>query len=155
MARKRKDLGPVLEAHIVALMTRGGTAESIAKATGISRATVGRRMAELKGKVSANRQTQNPAPQPVVTVPASPDESEPDDVLDALLDTARKSMVAAQVDGNVGHVAQMGRLIVTTMGEQRKAAPIEKPDPNDNPDMKALGAQVAARLHILAEQVTE
>ncbi len=34
---------------------------------------------------------------------------------------------------------------------KRKATPPDVPDPNDEPDMISLGAQVAARLHKMAE----
>ena len=61
MARKRIELGAVAEDQIKALMTRGGTAQSISAAltaggvTGASVATIGRRMQELRGDVNAAR----------------------------------------------------------------------------------------------------
>ncbi len=47
----------------------------------------------------------------------------------------------------------MGRLELQIQVEMRKATPPAVPDPNDDVDMRKLGAEVAARLHKLVDQV--
>ncbi len=147
MARKRKELGSVVEARIVALMKQGGTVNGIAQATGIPPATIARRMRELAGKAAVPIA-------PAAPLPATPEEipeGTPVEVLDEWLDTAKAGAEAARTAGNLSQLATMGRLAMTIMDQKRKSAPIPKADPNENPDMVKLGAEVSARLHKLVD----
>src|SRR5690349_18801101 len=107
MARKRTELRAATEARIVALMRAGGTAESIAKQLGskgckASRATIGRRMAELAGKVNGARAgllAKEPPP-----LPESPDaipEGTDLDTINAWLETAKRMGKVAEVEGDL------------------------------------------------------
>jgi hypothetical protein len=77
VARKRIDLGPAVDTEIAARMTRGESAESIAKALcskgveGASRASIGRRMRVLRGASRASRPLVRPAPRCKVQAPES------------------------------------------------------------------------------------
>jgi hypothetical protein len=47
----------------------------------------------------------------------------------------------------------MGRLTGALLEAKRRSTPTPKVDPNDDPDMIAMGEQVAERLHRLIDQV--
>lgn len=85
MARKRKELGPGVDAQIRQLAARGHTAEAIAARLtaagigGVSVRTVGRRMQEARGSVAPPRATKHapsvpprPAPVPAAVAPEPP-----------------------------------------------------------------------------------
>lgn len=164
MPRKRSELGPGTEARIVALMRAGGTADSIAAQLGAegvkaSRATIGRRMQELKGKVSAARAERFQAAPPVEAAPLPPSADDiPEgaslEMLDRWLATAKRMGEIAESEGDLDALATAGRLSVSLLEAKRKATPPTRPDPNDNPDMVKLGGEVAARLHKMIDQVT-
>lgn len=164
MARKRTELGPTLESRIVALMRAGGTADSItsqlgAEGVGASRATIARRMQELRGQVKAARAERMAAPVVVEdeTLPGSPDaipEGTDLATLDRWLQTAERMGEAAEADGDLQALAAAGRLSASLLEAKRKATPPSRPDPNENPDLIKLGKQVAERLHKMIDQVT-
>lgn len=189
MARPRRDLTPAQEAHLLDLMSRGGTVESCtaalhAKGANVSKATVGRRMREMQGKVKERRAERvaalakvsraepepdppkKPGPkkrakpkktaEPELELPASPaeipDAADPG-TLDRWIETANRMGRIAEDEGDLDSLAKMGRLTAALLEHKRKAAPPPKHDPNDDPDMIKLGAEVAARLHSLIERV--
>lgn len=167
MARKRNELGEDASSIVRALMASGGTAKSIAaalRAKGIdaSPATIGRRMKELRGKVRERKRGNAPPPPapkgrakrapsvPVPPLPTSPDEIEGDtplETINAWIETAEEIATLAKKDGNLPVIGQMGRLVASLLEAKRKATPPTPPDPNDNPDMVALGAKVAEQMH--------
>lgn len=191
MPRPRRDLSKVQEQKLLDLMSRGGTVETNTAALqaagiNISKATVGRRMRELQGKVREMRAERvaalqavsklEPTPEPkkpkkkkgkaskaeleveaiAAAMPATPADI-PDHVdsstLDRWIETANRMGLIAEEDGDLDSLAKMGRLTASLLEHKRKAAPPPKHDPNDDPDMVKLGADVALRLHNLIERV--
>jgi hypothetical protein len=178
MARTRTVFTPEVEAQIAAMLERGGTAESISSALtasgvrGASRATIGRRISERRGPVGSLRakspsfaqelaaleppsSTPPPAPESDGDLPASDEDIKTADAgtLDRWLARAEAAGRAAATEGNLTALGAMGRLAVTLQEAKRKGTPIPKPDPNDAPDMVALGAEVAKRLHKMVDLV--
>lgn len=180
MARKRTQWGPEVEARIVALMSRGGTATSISTALaaagvkGASRATVARRMQELAGRVKAEKaervkarrasaKAEPAAPVHVAPVveerpplPATP-EAIPDDAdpstLKWWLEKAEELARQAEAEGDLDAFGKMGRLASTLLEHRRKAEPPPKADPNEHPDVVALAAAAREMLHKMIDQV--
>lgn len=180
MPRTRIDLGTQVEKQIVALMARGGTAASIAASlradgvAGVSQATIGRRMRELRGEANAARATRAksaakkeaktrpvpPAASPAATrarpddLPATPD-AIPEDAdlatIDRWLEIADRNGRVAENEGDMQTLGGMGRLTSMLLERKRKMRPPEKVDPNDSPDMRALAARVGAELHRLID----
>ena len=167
MAGTRMELGEAGNARLEALTRAGGTAESISatlRAEGwpVSRATVQRRMAEIRGPVRPSR-----AAAKALHVPASPGAERlpetPEDVpegaslpeLAALLARCKAALSAAEEAGNLPLVGQMIRVAAAISETMRKATPPERPDPNDAPDMVAMGAEVAKRLHKMVDLVAD
>jgi hypothetical protein len=165
MARKKM---PLDADRIVALMSVGRTAEEItaalvAEGAQVSRATITRRMRELKGKAKAAkadrakaRRAAAPAPVEMPPLPKSADDV-PDDAdpttLDWWLAKAEELARQAETVEDFDTFGKMGRLAATLLEHRRKAQPPPEVDPNDTPDMVALGAQVAERLHRMIDQV--
>lgn len=176
MARKRIGLTAAQEAKLEAMARSGATLESITKAlrragADISPATVSRRVREIKGKPNAGEAPRaRPIPSPLETpppavakrarakpaevppppLPASPDdipENADPSVLDAWLEETRELATQARNEGELDGFAKMGRLAAALLEHKRKAAPPPKQDPNEDPDMVALAARVAKRLH--------
>lgn len=75
------------------------------------------------------------------------------DTLDRWIQIAERNGRAAENEGNLQALAQMGRLSASLLEAKRKGAPPIVPDPNDSPDMVKLGADVAERLHKMIDQV--
>lgn len=67
--------------------------------------------------------------------------------LDAWIASVQRFGQVAETSGDVRALGELGRLLATLLEAKRKRKPMEKADPNDDPDMRALGAKVAARLH--------
>lgn len=91
-------------------------------------------------------------------LPESPDEI-PDgtdlDTLDRWLMIAERNGRAAEQEGNLQALAQMGRLSASLLDAKRKSAPLPVPDPNEHPDMIKLGAEVEERLHRMVDILTK
>lgn len=159
----------VLDAdRIVALMSTGKTAEEIAAslcASGVkvSRATITRRMRELRGRTKAAkaerasaRLAAAPAPQGMPPLPKTADDV-PENVDPSTLEwwLAKAEELARQAETveDFDTFGKMGRLAATLLEHRRKATPPPVQDPNDDPDLVALGAQVVERLHRMIDQV--
>jgi hypothetical protein len=152
------------------LLAKGGTVESITAALragpvpAASPATVGRRMAEMRQSVNEERVARREAatmPPPVILEPDLPQTPEEIPEGASLADydrwIARSERMAddAEVEGDLKAVANAGRLVGFFMAERRKAAPKPTPDPNEHPDMVALGAQVEERFLKMVDMVLE
>lgn len=177
MARKPNELGASANAKIKALMQRGGTAESIARelaaagVKGASRATVGRRMRELRGnvrvgRVRATKKTARAPVEPDLPVesdtledPPLPTNAEeiPEGLSLALLYRLRAKAEAAGEHAlkrkDLATFGAMGRLVTAVSEAIRKATPPAPPDPNEHPDMLALAERVRKDLHELLDKV--
>lgn len=174
MARPRTELGHAIEAKIGAMARAGKTAEEIAAqlkadgAKGVSRATIGRRLRELRGKVRVGRvatkkRSSSPRPPPSepqppsteLELPESPDQIPDDlsiDTLKKLFQKANNAADHALGKNDLATFGSMGRL-VTALGEAiRKATPPEKPDVNDQPDMIAAAERARKKLHELVDR---
>ncbi len=91
-------------------------------------------------------------------LPESPDdipEGTDLDTLDRWLLVAERNGRAAENEGNLQALAQMGRLSASLLEAKRKGAPLPTPDPNEHPDMVRLGAEVAERLLKALDLVVE
>lgn len=162
MAPPRKK--PDADAVIRAMVARGATARQIAAATGIKPRTAARRkeeaLAAAKPARAASAKRRPPAA-PVEPVdpplPPSP-EAIPDGADPGTIDRwIKRAEELAEIASNAGEVdgfVKMGRLSTALLEHKRKATPPTLPDPNDNPDMVALGAEVAARLSAMIDQAT-
>lgn len=180
MPRKRSELGANVDKRIAALMTRGWTAEAIAKelqakGTDVSTRTIGRRMRELRGDVAAPRASSSPTRRehyamPDPASPAPPASESKDDVDEALpgADEIPEEANLAQIErwlkraeamaqkamalGDIAGMGQMGRLTSALLEAKRRATPPEKADPNDRPDMVAAAQRARDMLHRMIDQ---
>jgi hypothetical protein len=152
MARKRKTIDGD---RIVALMRGGRTAEKIAEVLAaegvhVSRATITRRMRELKGKANAGRAAAR------VTPPAQVDEVPdvvPDGtelaIVDKWIPKVEAAAEAAEAEGDLTAFASLTAKLVTLLEHRRKAAPPPRADPNESPDMVAAAKRAREMLHRL------
>lgn len=176
MARKRQELTRAQERKLLDLMASGGTLDENtaalkARGVSISRATVARRMGELKGsgKVKATRAKKRAArgsvPPPVEAaldeVASLPTDAEaiPENVdektLDRWLATADRIGRDAELDDDFDTVAKMGRLSASLLEHKRKAKGPPPRDQNEDPDYVELGARVAAKLHEYVDKIAK
>lgn len=182
MGRKRIDHGTDGQAKIALLMSGGHGADRIAAELGVSVATAKRRMREIKGVVTEvkgeSRQTRRaavrlarPAPTavPGAAAGALPDVAESaldgdDDSIvipegssleqiDRWLKVAEDEAAAAAGDDDPDNHIKWVRLAASLIEARRKAAPIAKTDPNEQPDMIAAAARARKRLHALANKL--
>lgn len=162
--RKRTNLGADAEARIALGAKRGETAEQVSVALGgaTSRATVSRRLRELRGPTKATRTSKvgksaskKTAPP---SVPSSPDDI-PDDAdlptLYALLDVTKKALTKAEQDENFVALGQMIRVGAALAETIRKATPPKQADPNDAPDMVALRLSATKKWHEMIDLVAD
>ena len=166
MPRKRIELGPAAEDMIRVLLSKGGTVESITAALRAgpaplaSPATVGRRMAEVRQSVNEGRSERRQATAGVVEsdLPGSAEEIPAGSSLadyDRWIAKAERMADDADAEGDLKAMGYFARLVGFFMAERRKAAPEPVPDPNDHPDMVALGAEVEQRLLKMVDLVLE
>ncbi len=165
MARPRAQLTADQEARIVDGMRRGETATRIAATIGgsVSASTVGRRMKEIRGPLAAPRVTTKQlasattsAQKAVEDVPEDVPENTPLDQLAAWIDQVTEAIdkvAPGAVDENLPLFGQLIARAATLSETRRKATPPAKPDPNDNPDMRRLAADVLKRLHTMIDLV--
>lgn len=180
MARKRIELSEAAEDRIRALMASGRTVLEVAEALrdeGLSlaaSATIGRRMAEMRGEVNAARVARRGAgvgvvPAAPATPVAIPAESEPDlprtaeeipagaslADYDRWIARAERMADDAESEGDLKAIGNAGRLVGFFMAERRKATPDPVADPNDAPDFVALGKSVEERFLKMVDLVLE
>lgn len=172
MPRKRHEFGKAIDKRIVALMRAGGTAESISTklasegVDGASRATIGRRMTELRDSVKGARakamtKARDSSEPSLKEKTKTPLPSSPDDIpegadletINEWLATAKRMGKVAELEGDLAAIARAGRLVTSLIDAKRKATPPAKSDPDDNPDYRSLAEDVEARLHKLADEV--
>jgi hypothetical protein len=100
------------------------------------------------------------SPVPSAALPPSPPESEDENDLDVeALDPSDPELVRkwiakverqatkAETDGNIGAFASLTAKLISLIEHARKAQPLPKPDPNDNPDFIAMKEHVRAEFH--------
>lgn len=166
MARNRTELGPNVEARILSGVKRGETAAQVSAALGgvVSRATVGRRMREVRGPVAAPRVSVASKPAPsaaqvaVDEVPEEVPEDTPLGQIDAwlaLVDEAIDKVGPGSADENLPLFGQLIARASALSETRRKATPPERADPNDSPDMVALRAEAARKWHEMIDLVAE
>jgi len=148
------------------MLVRGMSANDIARDLGISLTTAKRRVAELKGKVPAEKTARlaaakaappsAPSP-PSDDVPISEEEIPAGatvEQIDKWLKVAEeKANNASALEDPDAHLSYL-RIVLALIEARRKATPIPKPDPNDNPDMVEAAALVRERWHNLAENLS-
>lgn len=183
MGRTKTTWGADVEERIRQGIARGRTAAEISRelsAAGIkgaSRATIDRRMRELRGKSAPPRVPRarasappkvDAAPSPAPSTPPvpSPDEAPPlpssvDDVpeevdlttLDRWIVMADNAGRVAEAMGDLAGIGAMGRLLARLLADKARFAPPKVEDPNDHPDMKMMGARCVERMHDLIDKV--
>jgi DNA-binding transcriptional ArsR family regulator len=165
------------ESKIAELAGRGISAAEIASRLGVSQRTVGRRLAALRGPLKPRQRAAGPRPAPT---PASASEAnvEPGDADDSE-DTPARTLTDEELEqAALGGTGPLDELIRSIAGEyqratsgplkqriagdylkaldlRRKMTPPPAVDPNDQPDMIALGRRVAERLHRMVDLVCE
>jgi hypothetical protein len=116
---------------------------------GVSASTVGRRMRELKGK----------APAPVVSPVFAEAEEVPEEVpegtelgvVEKWIPKIEAAARAAEASKNYGAMASLMAKLVALLEHKRKATPVAKPDPNDNPDMIEAKERARKEFHRLID----
>lgn len=137
------------------MMLRGDSADAISKALGgvVSRATVGRRMSEMRygaGDVPAGP-AEAELPEDPENVPADTDPA----TVDKWIARVEKLAQVAELHQDAKRLGELGRLANTLFEAKRKATPIAKVDPNDAPDMIAAKEEARAAFRKLAKQAAE
>lgn len=169
MARRPTELGSTGEQILAAGVARRATAVQViadlkaAGITGVSRATIGRRLLDGRGKVAPPRMKRGKSASPASTTAAedAPPLELPDVIppgtapeqIESMISNALVSGEEARKKGDLASFAAMGRFVVMAKSELRKATPPPKPDPNDNPDIKAAKERVRREFHKLIDKV--
>lgn len=159
--RRRIALAPDVESRIAIGVQRGEPAQQIAAAIGggVSPATIGRRMREIRGPVQSPRpKAKSTIAASDVPLPVSPDEipegaSLPE--LTKLLERCKAALSSAEKAQNLPLVGQMIRVAASLSETIRKATPPKRVDPNDAPDMVALRIEAARKWHEMIDLVAE
>lgn len=155
MGRKRTELGPDADAQIKARTERGESAETVAAALGgaVSVSTIRRRQVALRGRGS------KPAPPAPAALDATddvpetiPDEA-PVELIRRWLARVEKGARAAEEAENLPALASLAMRAASLAEALRKATPLPKADPNENPDMRALAEQGEKRLMALIDDL--
>lgn len=153
MARKRKQ---VPTDRIVTLGAGGRTAEQItatlqAEGYDVSRATVTRRLRESKGLVNAVRVAAPRSEVPLADeIPDEVPDGTPVGDVDKWIAMGDEAADKAFGLGDYSTFTTILGKLATLKEHQRKASPPAKSDPNDDPDLRKIGALVAPRLLKLA-----
>jgi hypothetical protein len=173
MARKRIEMTPSVVDEIKTLMAAGGTVESVTATLragsfpGASSATVGRRMAEMRAEAFEGRVARRnaaavaPPAAPVADEPAIP--ARPEDIpegtglerYDLWIERVERMVVEARLDEDPKTELSAMRQGAFLLDMRRKAAPPKVEDPNQHPDMVALGAEVEVRFLKMVDLVLE
>jgi hypothetical protein len=167
MSRKKTSWGAAHERTFASLAKQGLTAGEIAArltadgCPGASKATVGRRLRDVRGVVRARKANAGPrsalaeakpdapaADDGAADVPTDPEELEaaPLAQLEWWLVEVKAAFEAAKVDRNVAAQASLAARATALLEARRKAAPPEREDPNAYPDLVAAAASCKAKL---------
>lgn len=155
MGRKRIELTPTLEAEIKARTARGESAQVISTALGgaLSTATIERRQRELRGGASPKGVPPASAALEGADVPEEVPEGTPLVMIDRWIARVEKGAAAAEAQGNLPALSSLAMRAASLAEARRRAMPLPKVDPNENPDMKALAAwgekELLKRVHAL------
>lgn len=152
MARKRIDVGHAVEAEIALRTGRGESAETIFEAIGraISVPTIRRRQHELRGNGSRGPAAAAPSEAEGVEVPDEVPEGASIAEVDKYIAIVNRAIAKAELNGNLTSVASLAQKASVLLALRHRVAPIAKPDPNENPDMRALAQKGEERLMNLA-----
>jgi len=153
MPRKRTVLAPAIEAEIVARTARGESAQTVFHAIhgALSVPTIERRQRELRNPGAASVPPSS-VPTEIADVPEVVPADTPVEALDKWIALVEKNARKAETDGNLAAVSSLAMRAVSLHEARRKAMPLPKADPNENPDMRALGEQVEKRLFALIDE---
>lgn len=91
---------------------------------------------------------------PLPVDPEDIPEGASEDTLDYWLQLAKRNGAAADTDGDLQALAQMGRLSASLLEAKRKSAPLPVVDPNENPDFVALAKAFRTRMAKMLEPPT-
>jgi hypothetical protein len=135
-------------ADITARTTRGESAKTIYEALGrqLSISTIQRRQLELRGK----------APRPTTSTDDVPEiipETSTTEDLNRWIARLEKAAAVAESQGNLAALSSIAAKVAALMNLRHRAQPLPKPDPNENPDYKALAAEGEKRLMALAHDL--
>lgn len=178
MARKRIEISHETEGLIRSLLARGGTVESVLKAlrgagvTNISKPTLARRMAEMRGGVNAERAeraaarraVQPTSPRPVPARPpadARPFPMTPEEIpIDASEDelrwyeeNAKKHADDAAAEGDLKAWGNLARVGMAARQLRLREAPVPKENLDERPDFIKLAAEVEEKFMLRIEQL--
>ena len=139
MARPRIELSPELLAEIKARTERGESAKTIHEATGrtVNLKLIERRQNEIKKPGQPGSPPRIPNT-PIVDIPEDIPENTPVQKLDGWIKQVEVGMAKAEADNNLGALASLAARLVALAEARRKAMPLPKLDPEDNPDFKAI-----------------
>lgn len=140
-------------------MRGGRTADQITQALAadghdVSRATVTRRMRELRGQVNAGRASAMSAAE-TEDVPDVIPEGASLSLVDKWIPKVEAAAEAAELEGDLATFANLTAKLVTLLEHRRKAAPPPKSDPNEHPDMIAAARRAREALHKLIASSAE
>lgn len=150
--------------RILALMTAGKSGDDItatlqAEGWTVSKATVVRRMRELRPQVQSARAARAPAPADSSSEDLPEGEVALDGASVAQLDRwIRQAEVAidkAEAAGDLGLMSNLLRTADSLAKTRAKVAPVTPPDPNAHPDMIAAAKRAREMLHKLVDSAVE
>lgn len=155
MGRKRTELPADVEAEIKARIERNESAETIFAAVhgALSTATIDRRKREYRNPGTKTKPSRPPAVPEAAEVPDEIPEGTPLEMIDRWIARVEKGATAAEAAGNLPALSSLAMRAASLAEARRRAVPIPKPDPNDDPDMKALGEQAEKRFFALIDDL--
>jgi hypothetical protein len=164
MGRKRVELSSADEAEIATRSARSESVRTIESALAgrVSRATIDRRVRELKAGTPQKRSRRPggipaapPTPKPdsvdAEDIPVNPPDGTPLETIDRWLARVELAATQAEKTGNLQAISSLSMRAASLTEARRKAMPLPKPDPNDDPDMIEMGALAEKRLFQLID----
>jgi predicted nucleic acid-binding protein len=151
MARPRTELPFEIEAEIKTRTARNESARTIHQAIhgAISEPTIARRQRELRRPTS-----RGPVPNAeIVEVPENIPENTLLEQIERWLEIVERALKQAEADGNIAGIASLAMRANSLLEARRKAMPLPKADPNENPDMIKLGELAEKRLFALVDDL--
>lgn len=137
------------ESRARALRARGKTVREIAaqlRAEGLrgSKSTIGAWLAAKEPKRTASSPRARTAPPATSML----------QLLERSVRATERLAKVAEKEGRLSEFSALQRTLNQTIALVARHTPPEPPDPSENPDMTALGAKVAERLHRLIDEAT-